>query len=73
MSANRKITDEEKMINKLEEHKRLVDLVQAAGRKCGVSVERTEGNDPRGDFRYPAGDQEKLVKELDRFFKDNKV
>lgn len=65
------IKDEDKMIKKLEEHRDLVDLAVAVGKKECIHVERTKNNNPKGDFW--TNNLPKLVAALDNILPGKKI
>ena len=72
MSYENKISDEDKMIKKLKEHRNAKNMVIEIGRANGIKVTATEGNDTKGDFYYDSEDNDKLVKCLDQYLSDYK-
>ena len=65
-----KSEDEDKAIQKLEEHKNIKLMVKEIGEKYGIDIQSTEGNSHLGDFSYPKEDEQKLIAILDRILKD---
>ena len=63
------IKDENRMIEKLEEHRDLVDLVERIGIQNGVDARRTVKNNPNGDIVFPAHQTKEFIKILGRYFK----
>ena len=61
------MSDEDKMIKKLEEHRDAKKLVVEIGALNGIRVIETEGNDPNGDFYYPLDKQEELINAIDEY------
>ena len=66
MSDHERITDEDKMIQKLTAHKSLISWVLDLFHKDNISSERTYKNDPRGDIYYPNDKDTTKVKEIVR-------
>ncbi len=62
------MTDEDKMIRKLTEHRNVIDLVEKLGKLNNIDVQRTVNNDPNGDFKYPKEQEDALIAELDKLF-----
>ncbi|MBS7527224.1 hypothetical protein KHM83_11080 [Fusibacter paucivorans] len=61
------MTDEDKMIKKLEEHRDGIKLIVEIGELNDVEVVPTTGNDSSGDFTYPLEDEEKLINAIDKY------
>lgn len=61
------MSDENRMINKLVEHRELKYLVRDIGKLNNINVEETVGNDTKGDFYYPLDKEEKLLASIDEF------
>ncbi|MBW9398343.1 hypothetical protein FHC51_00550 [Leclercia sp. EC_58] len=61
------MTDEDKMIKKLEEHRDATKLVVEIARLHDIIVIPSVNNDPRGDFEYPSNKKEELIKALDKY------
>lgn len=59
------MTDEDKMIKKLEEHRDTIQLIVKIGKRKGIDIVPTQGNDPRGDFKYPKDEEGKLIEAID--------
>ncbi|MBQ9493048.1 MAG: hypothetical protein IJR54_04860 [Oscillibacter sp.] len=59
--------DEDIMIAKLREHRNLKIMAMEIGERCGVPVTPTQKNDSRGDFTYPAEQEEQLFHAMDHF------
>ena len=72
MSNENKISDEDKMIKKLVEHRNAKNMVIEIGQANNINVTATDGNDPKGDFCYDSADHDKLVKCLDEYLLDYK-
>lgn len=53
-------------------HEDLVDAIENLGKKNGLDVEATEGNDPRGDVRVSRKDFAKLVALMDQKLNNKK-
>lgn len=61
------MTDEDKMIQKLEQHRDIIRLVEEIGALNGIEVIPTEGNNPKGDFIYPLEKQNELIGAIDEY------
>lgn len=61
------MSDESKMIKKLNEHLNTKLLIKEIGKKIGINVIETEGNDPRGDFQYPKDKEKELIEGIDKY------
>lgn len=61
------MSDEDKMIKKLEEHRDAKKLVVEIGALKGIEVIETEGNDPKGDFVYPLEMEAELIEAIDEY------
>jgi len=72
MPNENKISDEDKMIKKFEEHRNAKNMVIEIGKANDINVIATDGNDPKGDFYYDSADHDKLVKSLDEYLSDYK-
>lgn len=59
------MTDEDRMIKKLEEHRDAKKLIIEIGKLEGIEVIETKGNDANGDFYYPKDKESKLIKAID--------
>ncbi|WP_336164625.1 hypothetical protein [Fusobacterium polymorphum] len=66
------MSDEDKMIKKLQEHRDLKKMIVEIGKICGIPVTETEGNDSRGDFSYPSEKREEFIKAIDEYIGDHK-
>lgn len=66
------MSDEDKMIKKLQEHRDLKKMIVEIGKICGIPVTETEGNDSRGDFSYPSEKKEELIKAIDEYIGHHK-
>lgn len=66
------MSDESKMIRKLQEHLNVKILIKQIGKKKGIEITETEGNDPRGDFRYPKDKEEELIEGVDEYLLEYK-
>lgn len=66
------MTDEDKMIKKLEEHRDTKKLVVEIGMLNDIDVVETEGNDPKGDFFYPLDKEDELIKAIDEYLGHHK-
>ncbi len=66
MNDQEKITDEDKMIQKLTEHKNLIGWMITLFQKENIQSERTYKNDPKGDIYYPDDKDTEKVKEIVR-------
>lgn len=53
-------------------HEDLVDAIENLGKKNGLDVEATEGNDKRGDVRVSKEDFSKLVSLIKKKLEDKK-
>ena len=65
--------DEDKMIQKLEEHRDLTILAEKIGELEGIKVTPTKGNSSNGDFKYKEEDEEKLIEAFDKHLASHKV
>ena len=72
-SDSENVKDEDKKIQKLIEHRDIVDFAVEAGEVNNINVERTEGDDPRGDFRFPTNQTQKLIEVLDKYLPGKRV
>lgn len=73
MSDNTNIPDDEdKMIEKLEQHRDTKRMVIEIGKLNGITVEPTVNNNGNGDFVYDEKDHEKLIEAIDEFLLDYK-
>lgn len=72
MSNKNKISDEDKMIKKLKEHRDTKNMVIEIGRANGIIVTSTDNNDPKGDFYYDSEDHDRLVECLDEYLLEYK-
>ncbi|WP_047795023.1 hypothetical protein [Exiguobacterium sp. JLM-2] len=61
------MSDENKMIKKLEEHRDLKNLVIDIGKLNDICVKETEGNDEKGDFYYPLDKEKQLINCIDEY------
>lgn len=61
------MADEDKMIKKLEEHRDAIKLVVEIGELKGINVMPTEGNDSKGDFKYPIERETELIEAIDEY------
>lgn len=68
-----KMKDEDKKIQKLVEHRDIVDLAVEVGEVNNINVERTEGDDPRGDFRFPSNQTQELIDAFDKYLPGKRV
>lgn len=66
------MSDESKMIKKLEEHLNTKTLIIKIAERKGIEVKETEGNDSRGDFQYNKEDEEELIKIIDEYLYEYK-
>lgn len=66
------MSDEDRMIKKLKEHRDTKKLIVEIGMLYGIDVVETKGNDSRGDFYYSEKDHEKLVNALDQYLGHHK-
>ncbi|HIF5595333.1 TPA: hypothetical protein ACX3CX_004579 [Vibrio parahaemolyticus] len=53
-------------------HEDLVDAIENLGKKNGLDVEATEGNDKRGDVRVSKEDFDKLVSLIEKKLENKK-
>lgn len=61
------MSDEDKMIKKLEEHRDTIELFIEIGKIHGIDVRATTGNDSRGDFMYPLEKEAEYIKGIDEY------
>lgn len=66
------MSDESKMIKKLQEHLNTKLLIKEIGKRKGIDIIETEGNDPRGDFQYPKEKESELIEAIDEYLIDYK-
>ena len=70
MDTQNKPTDEDKMIQKLTIHKKMIGWVLGLLEKEEIESERTYGNDAQGDIYYPSEEDtetiQKIVRELNQ-------
>lgn len=66
------MSDEDKMIKKLEEHKNAKKMIVEIGAANGIKVIETENNNPNGDFMYEEKDHKKLVQAIDEYLHEYK-
>lgn len=66
------MSDESKMIKKLQEHLNTKLLIKEIGKKKGIEITETEGNDPRGDFQYPKDKEKELIEAIDEYLLEYK-
>lgn len=59
------MSDESKMIKKYQEHLNAKLLIKEIGKKIGIDIIETEGNDPRGDFEYSKDSEKELIEAID--------
>ncbi|BBV29776.1 hypothetical protein STW0522CIT19_12650 [Citrobacter freundii] len=57
----KKISAARKAAESTIKHEDLVDAIENLGRKNGLDIEATEGNDERGDIRVNKKDLNKLI------------
>lgn len=60
------MTDEDKMIEKLEAHRDICGLITSIGQLVDIDVQRTTGNDSNGDIVYPKDDEKRLINKIDK-------
>ncbi|SFB13695.1 hypothetical protein [Selenomonas ruminantium] len=65
--------DEDRKIQKLEEHRDMKKMVLEIGKAEGIDIQSTYGDDPNGDFVFAEEDKEKLEYALDKYLYDYKV
>ena len=58
------MTDEDKLIERLEVHKKLIGWMIAEFRKEGIEAQRTTGNSPKGDILILNKEDAQRVKEI---------
>ncbi|MBP9887238.1 MAG: hypothetical protein KBF93_13130 [Leptospiraceae bacterium] len=67
-------TDEDKMIQKLTLHKKMIGWILNLLGKENIESERTYGNDAKGDIYYPSENDtekmQKLVRELNQKYNE---
>lgn len=61
------LTDEDKMIKKLEEHRDATKFVVEIAKLHDITVTPSVDGDPRGDFEYPKDKKEELIRALDKY------
>lgn len=66
------MSDESKMIKKYQEHLNAKLLIKEIGKKSGIDITETEGNDPRGDFEYSKDSEKELIKAIDVYLAEYK-
>lgn len=65
--------DEDRKIEKLEEHKRLKLLILKIAENEGVQVKSTYNDDSNGDFVFDENDVDSLKAALDKHLKKYKI
>lgn len=74
MSSEDKTPDEDKIIRKLTVHKNLIGWLIALFKNEKIEMERTYGNDTRGDIFYPDEKDtekiQKIVRDLNQKFQE---
>lgn len=66
------MTDEDKMIKKLEEHRDAIKFVVEVGKLNDIYIKPTEGNDSKGDFEYPLDREKDLIEAIDEYLGHHK-
>ncbi len=74
MNSQNKPTDEDKMIQKLTLHKKMIGWILNLLGKEKIESERTYGNDSKGDIYYPSENDtekiQKLVRDLNQKYNE---
>lgn len=67
------MTDEDKMIQKLKQHRDIIKAVITIAYNAGIDVKATMGNNSNGDLVYDKKDNDRLVEAIDKYLDHRKV
>ena len=65
----KKMTAARKAAESTLKHEDLVEAIESIGRKAGLDIEATDGNDSKGDLRVSKNDFDKLVSIIEKKLK----